>query len=54
VEPDRVAAKSDVVRRFGFVIESQPEAKLLSVERDRPSDVPCAEDRKGSLNIAGS
>ena len=40
VEFDRVAAEADVVWRISYVIESQCEAKLLSVELNRPLNVP--------------
>ena len=45
VELDRVTAKSDVVRRIGFVAKGQLEAKLLGVEINRPLDVPRSENR---------
>jgi hypothetical protein len=45
VKLDRVTAKPDVVRWIGFVSKGQLESKLLGVERNRPLDVPPAENR---------
>ena len=45
VEFDRVSSKSDVVRWIGFVFKSQLEAKLLSVELNRPLDIPRTQNR---------
>jgi hypothetical protein len=47
VKLDRVTAKSDVVRWIGFVPKGQLESKLLGVERNRPLDVPRADNRVG-------
>ena len=47
VELDCVTAKSDVVRRIGFVSKGQLEAKPPGVELHRPMDIPCAENRVG-------
>jgi hypothetical protein len=47
VEFDGVTAKPDVVRRIGFVSKGQLESKLLGVERNRPLDVPRADNRVG-------
>ena len=54
VKLDRVPAKSDVVRRIGFVSKGQLEAKLLGIELNRPLNVSCAENRVNFLNIADS
>jgi hypothetical protein len=47
VEFDRVSSKSDVVRWIGFVFNSQLEAKQLSVELNRPLDIPRTKNRLG-------
>jgi hypothetical protein len=45
VELDRVAPKADVIRRIGFVSESEVKAKSLGIELDRAFDVACAYNR---------
>src|SRR5215831_19825968 len=47
MEFDRVSAKTDVVRRIGFVSKSQLEAKLLGIKLNRPPDVARAKNRVG-------
>jgi len=45
VKLDGVTTKSDVVRWIGFVPKGQLGSKLLGVERNRPLDIPRADNR---------